>query len=226
MPRGEVQPLTRRGILALAGAALLSAARAGAQQPSGQEKPVKILALGDSLTAGYGLPASDAFPAKLQAALKARGVAADIVNAGVSGDTASDGLARLDWALSPDTDAAIVELGANDMLRGVDPAVTRKALAAILDRLRRRHVATLLCGMIAAPNLGRDYADAFNAMYPDLAKSYGALYYPFFLDGVATVRALIQPDGMHPTAAGIDAIVERILPSVQELVARARDGRT
>jgi acyl-CoA thioesterase-1 len=186
------------------------------------DKPVTIVALGDSLTAGLGLAADDAFPAKLQRALAAKGIAANIVNAGVSGDTSSGGLARLDWSVPVGTDAVIVELGANDALRGVDPAVTRRALDGIMAGLARRGIPVLLCGMLSPPNLGADYAHAFNAIYPDLAKTYGALLYPFFLDGVVTERKLIQGDGLHPTAAGVDVIVARTLPKVEELIARVR----
>jgi len=191
----------------------------------GAEAPVKIVALGDSLTAGLGLAEKDGFAPRLQAALAARGIAAEVVNAGVSGDTAADGLARLDWSVPPGTDAVILELGANDMLRGIKPQVTREALEAILRRLAGRHVAVLLCGMRAAPNLGADYAAAFERIYPDLATQYGVLIYPFFLDGVAADLKLMQHDGLHPTAAGVDVIVARLLPQVEELVARVRGRR-
>jgi acyl-CoA thioesterase I len=184
--------------------------------------PVKIVALGDSLTAGLGLPANEGFVARLQAALTAKGYAVEIGNAGVSGDTSSGGLARLDWSVPEGTQAVIVELGANDMLRGVRPQITRDALAAILQRLRDRHIAILLCGMRAAPNLGIDYVQSFDAIYPELAAKYGALLYPFFLDGVAGNRSLLQPDGMHPASAGVDAIVARILPKAESLIAQVR----
>jgi acyl-CoA thioesterase-1 len=183
---------------------------------------VHIVAFGDSLTAGYGLPQQDGFVPRLQAALTARGVAAEVANAGVSGDTTSDGLARLDWSVPQGTDAVIVELGANDMLRGFKPEVTRATLDSILQRLTARHIAVLLCGMRAAPNLGADYAAAFESIYPDLAAKYGALLYPFFLDGVAGNLSLQQADGLHPNAAGVNIIVERILPKVEELIARVR----
>jgi len=178
-------------------------------------KPVRLAVLGDSLTAGFGLAASDAFPAKLQKALRDKGIAVDILNAGVSGDTTSGGLARLDWSIPPGTEAVIVELGANDALRGVDPAVTRNALDAILTRFKARNIAVLLCGMYAPPNYGADYAAKFNRIYPDLAKAHGVALYPFFLDGVATVASLTQSDGLHPTAAGVDVVVHRILPTVE-----------
>jgi acyl-CoA thioesterase I len=184
--------------------------------------PLRIVALGDSLTAGYQLAPTDAFPAKLQAALRAKGYDVEVVNAGVSGDTAANGLARLDWSVPAETDAVIVELGANDMLRGLDPARTRATLAEILARLRARGLPVLLAGMRASPNLGPDYVAAFDAIYPDLAGQYGALLYPFFLDGVALDQAYTLPDGLHPTARGVDVIVARILPSVEALMSRAR----
>jgi acyl-CoA thioesterase-1 len=181
--------------------------------------PVKIVALGDSLTAGYGLTDKDGFVPQLQAALTAKGVAADVQNAGVSGDTASDGLARLDWSVPQWADAVILELGANDMLRGISPDVTRKALDAILSQLTERHIAVLLCGMRAAPNLGPEYVQAFERIYPDLAAKYGVPLYPFFLDGVAADPKMTQHDGLHPNEAGVKVIVQRILPKVEELIA-------
>lgn len=213
----------RRAFLQIVIAAVCSAGLAATGGPAaGVEPPLKIVALGDSLTAGYGLPEKDGFVPRLQAALASKGIPAEIANAGVSGDTASDGLARLDWSVPAGTDAVILELGANDMLRGIKPQVTRDALDAILRRLTARHIAVLLCGMRAAPNLGSEYAQAFERIYPDLAAKYGLLFYPFFLDGVAADLALIQPDGMHPNAAGVGVIVDRILPKVEELIARAR----
>jgi acyl-CoA thioesterase-1 len=187
--------------------------------------PVKIVALGDSLTAGYGLPEKDGFVPRLQAALTAKGIAAVVTNAGVSGDTTADGLARLDWSVPEGTDAVIVELGANDMLRGLNPAVTRSGLDAILQRLTQRHIAILLCGMRAAPNLGPEYVRTFDSIYPDLAAKYGAPLYSFFLDGVAANLSLTQSDGMHPNAAGVGVIVGRILPKVEELIVRVRSQR-
>jgi acyl-CoA thioesterase-1 len=196
-------------------APLLAAGTALAQTPAAGAKPLKVVVLGDSLSAGYGLPAASAFPARLQIALRAKGIAVDIGNAGVSGDTSSGGLGRLDWSVPDGTDAVIVELGANDALRGIDPDLTRKALGEIVQRLQARHIAVLLCGMLAPPNYGADYATRFNAIYPDLAKQFGVPLYPFFLDGVAADTALNQADGLHPTAAGVDRIVERILPVVE-----------
>jgi len=186
------------------------------------QAPIRIVALGDSLTAGYGLADQDGFVPRLRAALTAKGVVADIADAGVSGDTASDGLERLDWSVPQGTDAVIVELGANDMLRGIDPQVTRNALDAILARLAQRHIAVMFCGMKAAPNLGAQYGRAFDGIYQELAAKYGALLYPFFLDGVAADTALTQGDGQHPNAAGVGVIVGRILPKVEELIARVR----
>ena len=187
-----------------------------------QERPVQIVVLGDSLTAGYGLPASAAFPARLEQALRAKGHNVAVANAGVSGNTASDGLARLDWSVPEGTDAVILELGANDALRGVDSAVTRRALETILRRLKQRNIPVLLCGMLAPRNLGADYGRRFDAIYPELARTEGVLFYPFFLDGVATDAKLNLPDGLHPAAAGIDVIVSRILPKVEELIARVK----
>jgi acyl-CoA thioesterase-1 len=201
-------------------AALCSAALvlATGTQAAQAQTPVHIVALGDSLTAGYGLTDKDGFVPHLQAALAAKGMAAAIANAGVSGDTAPDGLARLDWSVPQGTDAVIVELGANDMLRGIKPDVTRAALDAIIARLTQRHIAVLLCGMRAAPNLGADYGAAFERIYPELAAKYGVLLYPFFLDGVAADLSLMQPDGLHPNAAGVAVIVQRILPKVLDLI--------
>jgi len=189
------------------------------------ERTVRAVALGDSLTAGLGLPADAAFPVKLERALRDRGFQVEVLNAGVSGDTATRGLARLDWSVPEGTDAVIVELGANDMLMGVDPSVTRKALAEILRRLSQRQIAVLLVGMRAAPNLGPEYGRAFEAIYSDLAAQNNVPLYPFFLEGVAAEATLNQADGLHPTAAGIDVIVARILPMVEGLVMRVREKR-
>jgi acyl-CoA thioesterase I len=188
------------------------------------DRPLRVVALGDSLTAGYGLAANEAFPARLKSALAAKGIATEIANAGVSGDTAAGGLARFDWSVPDGTDAVILELGANDALRGFDPKVTRGALDALLLRLGERHIPVLLCGMLAPRNMGKEYATAFDAIYPDLAKEYGAILYPFFLDGVATEPKLNQRDGLHPTAAGVDVIVAKMLPAVERLVAQVKTG--
>jgi acyl-CoA thioesterase-1 len=189
------------------------------------ERPAKIVALGDSLTAGLGLPASAAFPAKLEAALKAKGQAVEVVNAGASGDTASGGLARLDWSVPEGTDAVILELGANDMLRGVDPNVTRRALDETVRRLTERRIPVLLAGMRAIPNLGVDYVRGFEGIYSDIATKYDVLLYPFFLDGIAGEARFNQRDGLHPLASGVDVIVAGITPKVEELLTRVRNKR-
>ena len=184
-------------------------------------KPVTLLALGDSLTAGYGLQPSDAFPVKLEAALKAKGHDVKVINAGVSGDTALDGASRLDWALAEPVDAVIVELGANDALRGLPVPQAEAALDQLLTTLAEKKIPTLLAGMKAPPNLGPDYQKAFDGMYPRLAEKHGVPLYPFFLDGVAADTKLNQADGMHPNPAGVDVIVQRILPSVEKLIETA-----
>jgi acyl-CoA thioesterase-1 len=189
------------------------------------DRPVKIVALGDSLTAGYGLSRQDAFPEKLEKALKAKGVAVEIENAGVSGDTASGGLSRLDWSVPDGTDAVIVELGANDMLRGVDPKVTRAAIETIVERLKARNIEVLLAGMRAAPNMGEEYLRGFDAIFPELAAKHGLVYYPFFLEGVATQAKYALQDGIHPNAAGVSQIVSTIMPKVEELILRVRKKR-
>lgn len=189
------------------------------------EAPVKIVVLGDSLSAGYGLPAEAAFPAKLAQALKAKGIPVAMINAGVSGDTASGGLGRLDWSVPEGTEAVILELGANDALRGLDPALTRTALDAALTKLKDRKIAVLLAGMLAPRNLGPEYVRAFDAIYPELAAAHGAVFYPFFLEGVASDAKLNLRDGLHPNAAGVDAIVAGIMPKAEELIARVRAAR-
>ena len=186
-----------------------------------QAKPLTLLAFGDSLVAGFGLGSRDGFTAKLEAALKAKGIDARVVNAGLSGDTSAGGVARLDWALDPKPDFAIVELGANDGLRGLDPAQTRANLDAILTKLKAKGVPVLFAGMYAPPNMGPDYAKPFNALYPELAQKHGVAFYPFFLEGVAANAALNQPDGIHPNAKGVDIIVERILPHVLKLLGKS-----
>lgn len=185
-------------------------------------QPVRILALGTSLTQGYGLPPGTEFPVQLQAALKAAGIPAIVVNAGVSGDTSADGLSRLDWALADKPDAAILELGSNDMLRGLPPEMTEKNLRAILTKLKSAKVPVLLTGMGAQRNLGPEYVKKFDSIYPRLAKEYGVLFYPFILEGVAMKRELNQADGMHPNPAGVKVIVNRILPLVKQLVAQVK----
>jgi acyl-CoA thioesterase-1 len=181
-------------------------------------KPIKMVVLGDSLSAGLGLSASAAFPERLQKALKAKGIEVDMTNAGVSGDTSSGGRDRLDWSVPEGTEAVILELGANDALRGIDPKLTFSALSDILTRLKARGIPVLLCGMVAPPNYGSDYSARFNAIYPELAKSFAVPLYPFFLEGVAADATLNQADGMHPTPEGVDIIVKNILPSVEALL--------
>jgi acyl-CoA thioesterase-1 len=186
-------------------------------------RTLKLVALGDSLTAGYMLPESAAFPNVLQAALRERGHKVEIANAGVSGDTASGGLERVDWSVPDGTDGVIVELGANDMLRGLDPNVTQKALEGIVKRLKARGIPVMLAGMYAARNLGADYQKQFEAIYTDLAKRYDLVLYPFFLDGVSGGKPnLALPDGLHPSAEGVRLIVERILPSVETFLGRLK----
>ncbi len=201
------------------GFALMTAAPVAADAAA---KPVKIVVLGDSLSAGLGLPGTAAFPARLQKALKDKGIDADISNAGVSGDTSSGGRDRLDWSVPDGTDAVIVELGANDALRGIDPAITRAALSDIVGRLKARKIAVFLCGMLAPPNYGSDYAAKFDAIYPDLAKAFDVPLYPFFLDGVAADARLNQADGLHPTAEGVDVIVKKMLPMMQAFLGTVR----
>ncbi|RAI03438.1 arylesterase [Acuticoccus sediminis] len=182
--------------------------------------PLAIVALGDSLTAGYQLDPGKGFVPQLQAALREKGHDVTVVDAGVSGDTTSGGLARLDWSVGPEAGAVIVELGANDALRGLDPETTRKNLTAILDRLDERGLPVLLAGMLAPPNLGEEYGAEFEAVYDDLSKR-DVIYYPFFLDGVAANPSLNLADGMHPTAEGVAVIVQNILPKVEALITKA-----
>ncbi len=181
-------------------------------------KSFSIVALGDSLTAGYGLPPEEAFTTRLEQRLKANGLNVEVVNAGVSGDTSKGGLARIDWSVPDGTGLVIVELGANDALRGISPDETAKNLDAIIARLLQRGIAVLLTGMLAPPNMGQDYETAFNAIYPELEKKHNVPLYPFFLDGVAADPELNQADGIHPNAAGTAVIVERLSPLVEKLV--------
>ncbi len=192
--------------------ALMSAATASAASP------IRIVAFGDSLTAGYRLAPSEAFPVRLETALRARNVDVKVENAGVSGDTTASGLARLDWAVPPATDIVILELGANDALRGVDPKVTRNNLEIIIAQLKAKGAKVLLAGMLAPKNWGDDYARSFDAIFPELAQAHGLALYPFFLDGIALRADLNLDDGLHPNAKGVDAIVERILPHIEKLV--------
>ena len=185
-----------------------------------QARVVRILILGDSLAAGYGLAQPDGFQAQMQAALRARGHDVQLVDAAVSGDTTAGGRARLDWALADGADAALVELGGNDGLRGLDPANTAANLAAILDTLAARHIPALLSGMLAPPNLGPDYTAAFSAVFTRLGARPGLLYDPFFLEGVAADPALNQPDRIHPNPAGVRLVVSRLLPMMERLIAQ------
>ncbi|GAA0785587.1 arylesterase [Roseibium denhamense] len=185
---------------------------------------LKLVVLGDSLSAGYQLAAGEGFPEQLQRALDERGHSVEVVNAGVSGDTTSGGLSRLDWSVGPDADAVIVELGANDALRGLPPETTRSNLTEITKRLNERGVEVLIAGMLAPRNLGADYAEAFDPIYGDVAGEFGALYYPFFLDGVALDPDLNLADGIHPNADGVAVIVDRILPTVEALLDKAKSS--
>ncbi|KQU74319.1 acyl-CoA thioesterase [Aminobacter sp. DSM 101952] len=185
----------------------------------GWAEPFRIVGFGDSLMAGFGLGPGEGFPEKLEAALRARGHDVVIANAGVSGDTTSGGLSRLDWSIPDGTQLVILELGANDMLRGIDPALVEQNLDKMLARLKERSIPVLLAGMIAAPNLGHSYGEQFGTIYPRLAEKYGATLYPFFLDGVAGDPKLLLEDGMHPNAQGIDRMVENALPTVEKAIA-------
>ena len=187
-----------------------------------QSADLKLVVLGDSLSAGYQLSAGEGFTDQLQKALDAKGQSVEVVNAGVSGDTSSGGLSRLDWSVGPDTSAVIVELGANDALRGISPELTRKNIDEIVRRLTERGVAVLVAGMLAPRNLGPEYAEAFDPIYSDVAKAHDALFYPFFLEGAALNPDLNLSEGMHPNAKGVEVIVENILPKVEELLAKAR----
>jgi acyl-CoA thioesterase-1 len=184
-------------------------------------KPTTLLALGDSLTSGLGLEASEAFPAKLEAALKSRYPGLKIINGGVSGDTAADGLARLDWALTDEVGGLIVALGANDALRGLDVAQTETALNGIMVKAQLRKLPVLILGMKAPPNMGPEYVAKFDGLYPRLAEKYQALLYPFFLEGVAANGSLNQSDGIHPNGRGVDLIVSKVMPGVEELIGKA-----
>lgn len=190
-----------------------------------EARPIRIVAFGDSLTAGYQLNQDQAFPVQLAAALKAKGHAVDVTNAGVSGDTTAAGLARFDWAVPEDTEAVILALGANDALRGIDPDVARDNLDQILIKLRERNIDVLIAGMPPPKNWGKDYEARFGAIYSGLAEKHGALLYPFFLEGVALDPKLNLADGLHPTGEGIGVIVEKILPSVEELIRRVETRR-
>jgi acyl-CoA thioesterase-1 len=210
-PYGAYRRIIKLSLVALA---LVLASPAGSRA----DRPLKLLALGDSLTAGYGLPSDVSFTAQLQAGLKAQGLNVTVINAGVSGDTSAGGRARLDWLLADQPDFAIVELGANDGLRGLDPQVTYDNLDAVLTQLDQRRIPVLLAGMVAPPNLGREYGAQFNAVFPHLADKHKVVFYPFFLDGVAAEEKLNQADFMHPNAKGVAVIVERLMPYLKKLI--------
>ena len=209
-------PVFRR-LLAAAALAVSTCAPAAAQDDT-----VTIMAFGDSLVHGYGLPEGEPFPTQLEAALADRGYNVEVINAGSSGDTSKSGRSRLTWVLQDDVDAAIVVLGANDALRGIDPAVTRENLDAVLTTLDDEGVATLLAGMKAPRNMGEEYVQEFDSVFPDLAKTHDVVFYPFFLKGVAQRPDLNQSDGIHPNAKGVRVIVDTILPKVQQLIDRVR----
>jgi acyl-CoA thioesterase-1 len=210
---------------ALASVALFLGCCSSSPLPTAGDRPVKILMLGDSLSAGFGLPWGAGLPERLEQVLRDKGISVTIVNAGVSGDTASDGLRRLDWSVPLDIEAVILELGANDAERGIDPNVTKAAFGSILRRLQERHIQVLLTGFRPPASNGPAYARAFAAIYPSLASTYSFIWYPRILDGVAGNSALIQLDGEHPNADGVNVIVERILPQVERLIARVRAAR-
>jgi acyl-CoA thioesterase-1 len=213
----------RVSLVALLVAILLCAA--ALPKSEAEEQETVIVALGDSLTAGLGLPQSESFPAKLEATLKAQGRNVTVVNAGVSGDTVSAALDRLDWAFPPNTSAVIVELGGNDALKGLPPAQIEASLAKIIERVKAKGLPVLIAGMESPRNMGKDYVDQFHGIYRDLAERYGALLYPFFLDGVALDPGLMQEDGIHPNAKGVDRIVQGILPKVDELLTQVENQR-
>jgi len=217
LARRTAAPMLLIAAALLALGAPLSAKAAG--------RTIRLVAFGDSLTAGYMLPADKAFPAVLERALKARGRDVAIANAGVSGDTTTGGLDRLDWSVPDGTDGVILELGANDMLRGVDPAIPKKALDEIVSRLKGRGIPVLLAGMRASANLGPDYVARFDAIYPELAERYGLVLYPFFLAGIAGDRAFNLPDNLHPNPRGVERIVEGILPKVETFLDRFGGAR-
>ncbi len=193
--------------------------------PAEAKTPVKLVAFGDSLTAGYLLKPDESFPAQLSKALAAKGYSVEVTNAGVSGDTTAAGLERFEWAVPPGTEAVILELGANDALRGQSPAEAKANLETIITRLKERNVAVLLAGMVAPTNWGAEYAREFDAMYADLATKHGLLLYPFFLEGIALDKSLNLDDGLHPNGKGVAKIVERILPKVEELLGQVETRR-
>lgn len=219
--RARIQPLPGFSAAALLIASILGFFSMTAPFAA-ETRPLKLVALGDSLTAGYNLPGNAAFPTVAEKLLREKGVTVEIVNAGVSGDTTQGGLERVDWSVPDGTDGVILELGANDALRGVDPALTEKALDAIVTRLKARGIAVLLAGMYAPRSNGPDYAARFDALFPRLAEKHGLILYPFFLDGIAGDRVLNQPDLLHPTAEGVRVIATRMLPTLERFLASLR----
>lgn len=217
--------MVRRAVLVNVLVNVLGLAIVGTAVAAGSEKTVRIVAFGDSLTAGFGLKPGQGFPEQLGKLLASRSVDAEIINAGVSGDTTAAGLARLDWSIPDGTDAVILELGANDALRGSAPADARRNLEAMITSLKARGIEILVAGMVAPRNLGTAYARAFDPIFPELAAKYGTLLYPFFLEGVALDPKLNLADGLHPTAEGVAIIAQRIAPKVEELIARVRARR-
>lgn len=215
----------------LAGLSLSPAFAGSASAPASKGDEITLFAFGDSLTSGYGLPQSDSFPVKLEAALKAKGYSVKVINGGVAGDTTATALARLKWSLPRHVDAAIVELGANDAFRGELPGTMRTNLDAIIDSLKARDLPVLLAGMLAPPNLGPTYTNDFDASFRAIAEKHGVLFYPFFLEGVAMNDKLNQEDHIHPNPKGVDMVVAHILPSVERLLGeveakRAGNGAT
>jgi acyl-CoA thioesterase I len=214
------------GIFVTLGFSILVAASAPGPSMADDTRPITLVAFGDSLTAGYGVQAKESFAAQLQMALQAKGHKVEIVNAGVSGDTTAGGLERLDWSLQPKPDGVILELGANDALRGIDPKETRANLDKMLAILKSKDVDVLLAGMKSPSNWGPEYAKQFDAIYPDLAAKYQVALYPFFLDGVALDRAFVQSDGLHPTAKGVAEIVKRMTPAVEAFLQHIQQHET
>jgi acyl-CoA thioesterase I len=212
--------LNMRHLFAAFSMATMTVFSSWATSPASAQEPITLVALGDSLTAGHNLPSSAAFPNVLEAALRERGHDVNVINAGVSGDTAAGGLARLDWSVPDDADGVIVALGANDMLRGFDPAVTKEAIDTIVSRLKERGIDVMLAGMLAGRNMGPEYAAQFDSIYPTVAERHDVMLYPFFLKGVAGEPSLNLDDGIHPNRAGVELMVEQILPTVEAFIAR------
>ncbi|MDH3970270.1 MAG: arylesterase [Rhodospirillales bacterium] len=219
-PGNQSRTMPNRPAAARLGALLVAAALLAGAPDAGfaGSQPIKLLAFGDSLVHGYGLPAGESFPRQLESALKARGYPVEVINAGNSGDTTAAGRARLDWALAEDPDLVLVEFGGNDGLRGIDPGETYRNLDQILARLAAEGLAVLFMGMRAPRNLGEDYVVEFDAVFPRLAEKYGVAFYPFFLEGVVFDPSLNQDDGIHPNAAGVAVLVERIVPVLEPLL--------